>query len=211
MHYEDREGTLFICFDVCSICGIYISLALYLSATINKYHKSTVTLCPACPQVACPWVKLLCPPPASAIPEDMVFIHIGLTHTFHCMCCIRANKPLICFLTQLVTPRGLPAIADAAGNTHTSGATTHIDTFRYIQNKYTHHLDVLSRCVNMKCHHVVASKDGMHQSITQYDRGLISAQKIAHFSSCTLCMYIPMQAHSGSKVSTLRVKGEWPG
>jgi len=79
-----------------------------------------------------------------------------------------------------------------------SGAIAHIDTFRCIQNKYTHHLD---RHVNMKHHYVVASKGSLHQSITQYDRGLVSAQKIAHISSCTLCMYITKWACSGSEVS----------
>ena len=134
--------------------------------------------------------------------------HVGSMHTFHHVCCIRVNELLICFLTQLAMFRGLPAIANAAGNTHASGAATHIDTFRYIQNKYTHCLDMLSRHVDMKHHHIVTSKDGVHQSITQYDRGFISAQKIAQCSSCTLCMYIPKWVHSGSKVSG-QVKGEW--
>jgi len=39
-----------MCLDVCFIYGIYTSLALYLSVTINKYHKSfTLTG----PQVSC--------------------------------------------------------------------------------------------------------------------------------------------------------------
>jgi len=114
-------------------------------------------------------------------------------------CCIRVNEQLICCLALSVMFRGSLAITDAAGNTHAFWSHC---VHRYIwvySNKYTYHLD---RCIDMKHHHIVTSKGSLHQSITQYDRGLVLAQKIAHISSCTLCMYITKWACSGSKVSS---------
>ena len=66
-HFSVHKTTINDVTDVhkCSGCANLASIALYLSAMINKYHKSftltqvrTATLHSACPWVACPHVAL---------------------------------------------------------------------------------------------------------------------------------------------------------
>ena len=83
----------------------------------------------------------------------------SITHTV-----LEWMNNIFIFLALSVTFIGSSSITYAAGNTHMpSRAAVWIDILRWSWNKLIHHFHSTSRCVYMKHHHVVSSRQPMSE------------------------------------------------